>query len=276
MKKTVLITGTSTGFGAATAYNFAEKGWNVIATMRDITMGKELSRLNNVLVTRLDVQDRKSIDAAITLAIEHFGKIDVLINNAGYGQFGIFESISREAILNQFEVNVFGVMDVIKAILPHFRSHKGGTIVNISSGAGAIGFPMASVYSASKFALEGLSEGLRYELASVGIKVKLIEPGGAMKTGFGTRMGSEIAALKPAEEYIPFLTRIGKLYGGMEGNSDPDAVEKVVAAIYDAALDNTHQLRYTPTNDIAPILKARRSTSEQAYQSFTDSLFLGE
>lgn len=275
MKKTVLITGTSSGFGAAATHFFSEKGWNVVATMRDTSAGKELSKLNNVLVTKLDVQNRKSIDAAITFGIERFGKIDVLVNNAGYGQFGVFESISREAILKQFEVNVFGVMDTIRAILPHFRANKGGSIINVSSGAGAIGFPMASVYSSSKFALEGLSEGLRYELESLGIKVKVIEPGGAVKTGFAARMGSEVAALKPIEDYVPFLSRISKMYAGMEGNSDADAIEKVVAAIYEASNDTTTRLRYAPTNDIAPLLEARRGKSEKEWQALTDNIFIG-
>ncbi|WP_142684919.1 SDR family oxidoreductase [Chitinophaga polysaccharea] len=273
MKKTVLITGTSSGFGAAAANFFVNHGWNVIATMRDISKAGDLQNSKDVLIEKLDVQDNTTIDSTIATGIEHFGKIDVVVNNAGYGLFGVFESASRDAIQQQFEVNVFGAMDVVRAILPHFRANRSGTIINISSGAGVIGFPMASIYSSSKFALEGWSEGLRYELASLGIKVKIIEPGGAGATKFMQRVGGEAGRLQYIEDYLPFLEHTGAMYGGMQGNSDPDAVDKVVDAIYTAATDNTDQLRYTPTNDIKPILDARRSTSEAEYHTFTRSIF---
>lgn len=274
MNKTVLITGTSSGFGAATANHFAQKGWNVIATMRDISKAENLDKSDNIFVTKLDVQDRETIDSAIAAGIERFGEIDVVVNNAGYGLFGVFESVSNEAIKEQFDVNVFGAMDVTKAILPHFRSNKAGVLINISSGAGAIGFPMASVYSSSKFALEGWSEGLRYELGSLGIRVKIIEPGGAVKTGFVNRMGGESAGLKLIDNYIPFLEQIGKFYAGMASTSDVDAIERVVAAIFEAATDNSDRLRYTPTTDILPLLEARRNTSEEKYLELTNNLFV--
>lgn len=274
MNKTVLITGTSSGFGAATANHFAQKGWNVIATMRDISKAENLDKSDNIFVTKLDVQDRETIDSAIAAGIERFGEIDVVVNNAGYGLFGVFESVSNEAIKEQFDVNVFGAMDVTKAILPHFRNNKAGVLINISSGAGAIGFPMASVYSSSKFALEGWSEGLRYELGSLGIRVKIIEPGGAVKTGFVNRMGGESAGLKLIDNYIPFLEQIGKFYAGMASTSDVDAIERVVAAIFEAATDNSDRLRYTPTTDILPLLEARRNTSEEKYLELTNNLFV--
>lgn len=274
MKQTVLITGTSSGFGAAAARYFAEKGWNVIATMRDTGKAGDLGHMSNVFITKLDVQVAETIDAAIAAGIERFGRIDVIVNNAGYGLFGIFEGVSREAIQQQFDVNVFGAMDVTRAILPHFRANHAGTIINISSGAGAIGFPMASIYSASKFALEGFSEGLRYELASLGIKVKVIEPGGALKTGFQARVGGESGNMQLIEDYFPFLNRISALYGGMQDAADEDAVEKVAATIFEAAVDESDRLRYMPTNDIQPILDARRGTSEQDYHAFTNSLFV--
>jgi len=273
MNKTVLITGTSSGFGASAANYFAEKGWNVIATMRDTSKAAVFKNSTNLFITKLDVEDTASIQSAIDAGIERFGKIDVLVNNAGYGLFGIFESASREAIQNQFAVNVFGAMDVTRAILPHFRENKSGVVINVSSGAGAIGFPMASIYSSSKFALEGWSEGLRYELASLGIKVKVIEPGGAPKTGFLNRVGGESAGLQLISDYVPFLEQTGKMFQSMASTSDEDAVEKVVSAIYESATDDNARLRYSPTQDIQPILNARRSSSEEAYQQFTDSIF---
>jgi NAD(P)-dependent dehydrogenase (short-subunit alcohol dehydrogenase family) len=272
MNKTVLITGTSSGFGASATNYFAAKGWNVIATMRDTSKSAGFGS-ENIFVTKLDVEDPASINEAIQAGTERFGKIDVLVNNAGYGLFGAFESVSADAIQNQFSVNVFGAMDVTRAILPHFRENKSGVIINVSSGAGAIGFPMASVYSSSKFALEGWSEGLRYELGSLGIKVKVIEPGGAPQTSFLDRVGGESTGLQLVNDYLPFLEQTGKMFQAMAETADVDAVEKVVAAIYEAATDQTSRLRYAPTTDIQPILDARRGTSEEAYQKFTDTIF---
>jgi NAD(P)-dependent dehydrogenase (short-subunit alcohol dehydrogenase family) len=165
MKKTVLITGTSSGFGKVTAKLFARNGWHVVATMRNPGEQTDLVDTNDVMVTRLDLRDRESIGQAIEAGITRFGTIDVLINNAGFGLFGVFEATSREKIQEQFDVNVFGVMDVTRAILPHFRKNKGGLIINVSSGAGIFALPMISLYCASKFALEGFSESLSYELA---------------------------------------------------------------------------------------------------------------
>ncbi|SIT13751.1 SDR family oxidoreductase [Insolitispirillum peregrinum] len=274
MSQTVLITGTSSGFGKAAGRRFASEGWNVIATMRNPEAGQALAGLENVLVTRLDVEDRASIDSAITAGIARFGRIDVVLNNAGYGLFGIFEGVSREAVQQQFDVNVFGAMDVVRAVLPHLRANRAGTIINVSSGAGAIGFPMASVYSASKFALEGWSEALSYELGSLGIKVKIIEPGGAPQTNFMARMGGETATVEPISDYVPFLDQIGQVYGGMAEAADADAVEKVIAAIHEAATDGTDRLRYAPTNDIAPLLTARRGSSEDEYRALTRGMFV--
>lgn len=193
MKKTILITGTSSGFGKATAHLFAHKGWNVIATMRRPEEERELEQLPDVLVTRLDVQDRASIAAAIASGIGRFGRIDAVVNNAGFGLFGLFETTLPEKVVEQFDVNVFGVMHVIRAILPHFRQNKGGMILNIGSGAGVFTLPMISLYCASKFALEGFTEALSYELASQNIIVKMIEPGGVLSTNFGRRSGAEAA-----------------------------------------------------------------------------------
>ncbi|MDN7425390.1 short-chain dehydrogenase/reductase [Burkholderia sp. AU16741] len=191
----------------------------------------------------------------------------------GQRLFAVFEGASDDAIRRQFDVNVFGPMDVVRAILPHFRANGAGTIINVSSGAGAIGFPMASIYSASKFALEGWSEGLSYELSALGIKVKLVEPGGAPQTNFMSRMGAEAAGVQAIDAYEPFLQHVGQLYGGMASTAQPDAVEKVVGAIYAAATDGSDRLRSAPTEDIHPLLNARRSSSEDDYRALTLSLF---
>lgn len=152
MKKTVLITGTSSGIGKAAAKLFARNGWNVVATMRNPATETDLAGLSHLLVTRLNVQDRASIGQAIEAGVARFGRIDTLINNAGFGLFGLFEATSREKIQEQFDVNVFGVMDVTRAILPHLRKNQGGLILNASSGAGIFTLPTISLYHASKFA----------------------------------------------------------------------------------------------------------------------------
>jgi NAD(P)-dependent dehydrogenase (short-subunit alcohol dehydrogenase family) len=252
---------------------FGGRGWNVVATMRDTADAGDLADNNAILVTRLDVADQSSIDPAIAAGIHRFGVVDAVVNNAGYGLFSIFEGTTRAAIQRQFDVNLFGMMDVTRAILPHFRSNGEGTIINVSSGAGVFGAPMASIYSASKFAVEGFSEALWYELAALGIKVKLIEPGGAPGTGFMVRSGAEGSNVPIDFDYSPFLEHISRVYGSMAGGADPDAVLEVAAAIFEAATDGTDRLRYIPTSDVQPIFNARRHTSEEQYQTLVRSLF---
>lgn len=272
MNKTVLITGCSSGFGKTTAQLFASKGWNVVATMRRPEVATELASLSNVLVTRLDVEDRDSIDAAIAAGIERFGRIDTLINNAGFGLFGLFEATSREKIREQFDVNVFGVMDVTRAILPHFRSHKSGQIINVSSGAGVFTLPMISLYCASKFALEGFSEALSFELASQKISVKIVEPGGVVSTDFGNRSGAEAAQAQAIADYDAFSAHTLEVFAGLR-SARLATEENVADVIYQAATDGTDQLRYVATEDIKPLVTARRETSEQAYMALMRSLF---
>jgi NAD(P)-dependent dehydrogenase (short-subunit alcohol dehydrogenase family) len=264
MTRTVLITGASSGFGRATAHVFADRGWNVVATMRVPAAGADLAKRENVFVARLDVQDRSSIEQAIAEGIARFGRIDVLINNAGFGLFGVFESMSREKIQEQFDVNVFGVMDVTRTMLPHFRGNRAGVIVNISSGAGVFGLPMISLYNASKFALEGFSESLSYELLPHNIVVKVVEPGGVLSTRFGARSAAEVSHQAIPKEYDRFIAGATKVFEGMRA-ARLSTEEEVAEAIFAAATDGTTQLRYTPTKDIAPMIKARRETSEEEY-----------
>lgn len=277
MKRTVLITGASSGFGKVTAKLFAKNGWNVVATMRrpqkEQEKEKELIGLGDVLVTRLDVQDRDSIEQAIEAGIARFGRIDALINNAGFGLFGVFEATSREKIQEQFDVNVFGVMDVTRAILPHFRKNKGGLIINVSSGAGIFALPMISLYCASKFALEGFSESLSYELASQNIVVKIVEPGGVVSTNFGKRSGQEALRNASIADYDAFVTRMNAVFAGLRGERRATEAD-VAEVIYEAATDGTNQLRYVATKDILPLVKARRETSEKEYMELMRTRFM--
>jgi NAD(P)-dependent dehydrogenase (short-subunit alcohol dehydrogenase family) len=272
MKKTVLITGTSSGFGKATARHFASEGWNVVATMRSPAEERELSRMDGVLVARLDVQDGTSIAAAIDAGIARFGRIDALVNNAGFGLFGVFEATPQEKVREQFDVNVFGVMEVTRAILPHFRKNRAGVILNIGSGAGIFTLPMLSLYCASKFALEGFTESLSYELASLGIKVKMIEPGGVVSTRFGERSGAEASQNGTIADYDAFAARTQEVFAGLRG-ARLATEEGVAEVIYAAATDGTDRLRYVATEDIKPLVSARRETSEDEYIALMRSRF---
>jgi short-subunit dehydrogenase len=272
MKKVILITGASSGIGKETARYFAGQGWHVIATMRNPEKEKELCLLENVYVTRLDVQNTESIQSAIKLGITQFGHIDVLMNNAGYGQMGIFEATTKTQIINQFEVNLFGVMDTIKIILPHFRERKSGMILNISSGAGKFTLPMLSMYAASKFALEGFSEALSFELSTLNITVKVIEPGGT-QTNFNQTSSETFAHDTNLTEYDPFLAAAGKMFSHMSAGSISSS--RVAEIIFEAATDGTTTLRYAiGSDDFHERLKAREQMSDQDYIEFTRSGFV--
>ncbi|KAI0074183.1 3-oxoacyl-reductase [Panus rudis PR-1116 ss-1] len=268
MTQTVFITGTSSGIGLASAKLFFGKGWNVVATMRAPEKDTELKQLDPacMLVQRLDVQDQSTIESAIQAALNKFGKIDLLINNAGYGQFGVFELLPPEKVKEQFDVNVFGVMNVTRAVLPHFRAQKSGGIINISSGAGIFGLPIMSLYNASKFALEGFTESLAYELAPLNIFVKSVIPhGGVSSTNFGRRNPFSPDELAKAPEYGPFVQKTMEHYRKLIGGIQVSSAE-VAKAIYDAATDGTEKLRYFIGQDNRGFLKARyQTTSDDEY-----------
>jgi len=272
MSKTVLITGCSSGFGHAAALYFARQGWNVIATMRTPKDDGALAGFPNILVSRLDVQDQDSITQAIAGGIERFGSIDAVVNNAGFGLFGVFEAASEEKIQEQFDVNVFGLMRVTRSILPHFRSRRSGTVINVTSGAGVFGLPMISLYTASKFAVEGFSESLSYELAALGITVKVVEPGGVLETGFGARSGAEAQELNPITDYDAFNAAAAKTFAGLRSQRLATS-EDVAKVIFEAATDGSNRLRYVATEDIAPMVKARRETSEDIYMAMMRARF---
>ena len=183
MKKVVIITGASRGFGELIAKKFQKENFQVIATMRNIDSSPILKKLENVDIKRLDVTVKSDIKNVVDYTVKKYGRIDILINNAGYGAFGFLEEASDEEIRNQFNVNYFGLIDCIKGVLPQMRKQKDGVIVNISSIAGRFGLPFTSLYNSSKFAVEGLTECLHYELSLFGIDIKTVAPG-SFRTGF--------------------------------------------------------------------------------------------
>ncbi|GIM88675.1 SDR family oxidoreductase [Paractinoplanes toevensis] len=261
MNETILITGSSSGIGKATAHYFHDRGWNVIATMRRPEHGTELTKLENVLVTRLDVADSDSIAAAVGAGLERFGRIDVLLNNAGYGAYGPLEATPMAKIRRQFDVNVLGLLDTTKAVLPHFRANGRGTVVNISSIGGKVTFPLGTLYHGTKFAVEGLSEALHYELAAVGVAVKIVEPG-FVRTDFGGRSFD----FTNDENLTGYQPLVGAFAAGQEqmatGGDEPEVVAEV---IYRAATDGTDQLRYTAGPYAAELLAGRAATDDATF-----------
>lgn len=263
MTKTILITGTSTGVGAETAMLFAERGWNVVATMRDLGSGQAVEH-HNVLQTHLDVTDKVSIMNAITAGSERFGSIDVVVNNAGFGEFGVFEAIDDAKVRANFDVNVFGVMNVIRAILPRFRERKGGLIVNVSSGGGIIGLPATGIYLSTKFALEGFSESIWFELDALGIVLKLVEPGG-IATPFLTKIAGQAATNIPPDDYLPFVEKINARMAELDWErSSPGDIAEV---IWTSVTDGSRRLRYFHGPGIQHLVDGRHSNNDQDYEA---------
>ncbi|MDI3335541.1 SDR family oxidoreductase [Defluviimonas aestuarii] len=259
--KTILITGASSGIGEATAKHFQATGWNVVATMRNPDSAGDLAGLDNVHVARLDVTDAGSINDAVAAAIDRFGQIDVLLNNAGYGAYGALEAFSMDRIRRQFDTNVIGLMEVTKALLPHMREKRAGTIINISSIGGQITFPLGTLYHGTKFAVEGLSEALHYELEPLGIHVRIVEPG-MIKTNFG---GSsfDFAMDEDLADYAPMAESMGRVFGKLASSpSDPGTVAEV---IWDAANETGHRLRYRAGADAVELLDNRKAQDDSTF-----------
>ena len=263
MNKTIFITGASSGIGKETAKFFQAKDWKVIATMRSPEKEEELTQLSNIQVARLDVTDSRSIHTSMAEGIETFGRIDVLLNNAGYGAYGPLEAFPMENIRRQFNTNVIGLLETTKAILPHFRANKAGTIVNISSIGGQMTFPLGTLYHGTKFAVEGLSEALHYELEPFGVKVKIVEPG-MIRTDFGGR-SFDFMNDKTMEEYQGTVQKLFAHWGSVgEHASEPSVVAKV---IWTAVTDGTGKLRYRAGSDAVALLDNRKAQD--------DALFIG-
>jgi NAD(P)-dependent dehydrogenase (short-subunit alcohol dehydrogenase family) len=250
MTKTVLITGASSGIGRATALYFQKQGWNVVATMRspdkETDRADSLAKLDRLICLKLDVTDHQTIIDAVAETIARFGAIDVLVNNAGYGMLGAFETSTPAQIQRQFATNVFGLMETTRAVLPHFRDRKQGVIVNVASIGGRVAFPLYSLYHSTKWAVEGFSESLQHELLAFNIRVKIVEPG-PIKTDFYER-SAERTSNPDFPAYDEFSDRIlTKLNQIGTTGALPEVVAKT---IYKASTDNSWKLRY-PADPIA-------------------------
>lgn len=260
MSQTILITGCSSGIGRATAEHFFERGWNVAASQRNPANRREDARW---FEPALDVTDEASVHAAVEATISRFGRVDALVNNAGYGLVGTFESMSDAQVRRQFETNVFGLMRMTRALLPHFREMRGGVLVNVSSMGGRLTFPFYSVYHASKWAVDGFSESLAFELGAVGVKVKIIEPG-AIRTDFYQR-SAEFVHNAALSAYGAIVQKgMAKMN---EAGAKGAAPEKVAKAIWAAVTDGSSRLRYVVGADAKGLLALRRIVPDGAYRS---------
>lgn len=247
MQKTIFITGASTGLGKATAKLFQSKGWHVIATMRNPDKETELHTLPNITLLPLDVTNLGQIQSTVQQAIEQHD-IDVVFNNAGYGLVGALEAFTDEQLRKQLDTNLLGVIRVTQAFIPYFREKKNGLFITTTSIGGLLTFPLDSIYHATKWALEGWSEGMSYELALHNIGIKTVAPGG-IKTDFASR--SLDVANHPAYE-----EGLQKLFNLMDPvNFEP--VEWIADVVYEAATDGKSQLRYV-AGEFANQLYAQR------------------
>jgi NAD(P)-dependent dehydrogenase (short-subunit alcohol dehydrogenase family) len=252
-QKVVLITGASSGIGRASVLGFAQAGWRVVATMRQPAKEQELQKIPNVTLLPLDVTSDESVAGAVAAAVDQLGKIDVLLNNAGYGLMGAFEETDLSKIEKQFHTNVFGLMRVTKAVIPYMRKQGSGRIINVSSIGGRIGIPLYSSYHATKFAVEGFTESLSFELKPFGIDVVLIEPG-AIATNF---LGSsaDIVRSVSGSPYKNYFERVFARYEATAGSGSQPS--EVAAKIVRAASVQSPSLR-VPAAGGAPALMALR------------------
>ena len=261
MNKSIVITGASTGIGRATALYFAENGWKVAATMRTPEKETELQTIENISVYKLDVSSLESVEAAYQAIIADFDKVDVVLNNAGYGLMGAFELAGREEVKRQYDVNVIGLFDVTRTFLPHFRANGSGLFINISSVGGKVTFPYMSLYNSTKWAIEGFTESLNYELSQLGIKARIVEPGG-VATDFGGRS----MTMTTSEEILDYDAGVAKFqesYSQSVSNiSQPVDIAKV---IYEAATDESDRVRYIAGDDAKVLIHNRNEVGDEAF-----------
>ena len=267
--KTAFITGASRGIGLATTIKFFNQGWNVIATMRNPTIKSNLLDDKRVLLAEVDVLNNESIEQALKLGNQKFGSIDVVVNNAGFGSSGPLEATSVENIEKQYQVNVIGTLLVVRAALPYFRKQGRGTVCNISSMGGIVCFPFGALYNGSKFAIEGISEALQYELREIGCRIKIIEPG-ATSTDFATSS----FVLNNDETLREYQELVHKLLSFFESKGkESQSPELVAETIFKAATDDQDQLRYVVGSDAEFLIAQRNKLNDLDFREFLLSAF---
>jgi NAD(P)-dependent dehydrogenase (short-subunit alcohol dehydrogenase family) len=268
--KTILITGTSSGLGKAAVQLFHSKGWNVIATMRNLSKAAEFSNLERVKVLPLDITDATQIESTAAAAIA-LGDVDVVLNNAAYGAIGPLESVSDEQLLQQVNTNLLGAIRVTKAFIPHFREKRSGLFINVTSIAGLTTFPLDSLYHAVKWGVEGWSEGMSYELAAFGIGIKTVAPG-YIRTDFGANI--VITNAEPYKELMDqFISVVSSM---MNPEVNGSTAEQIAEVIYEAATDGKDQVHYTAGADSKAMHDRRLEIGAEATRKEMAALYLGK
>ncbi len=272
MAKTIFITGTSTGLGKLTAIHFANKGWNVAATMRSPEKEKELTKFSNVKLFKLDVTQAETATTAVNDAITTFGNVDVVVNNAGIGMYGALELTNDADIEKQFAVNVKGVINVIRAVLPHFRAKRAGQIINISSLMGvSTALPLGSLYNMSKFALEGLTEGLTFELKPLNIGLHLVEPG-----GFGSSFGENVTFSKSEtiKDYDLITGKVSAVLTAATSAEPNSNAQPIVDEIYKLATGKSTAFRTVVGKDAKMVVLLRKMLPIKTFLNLLGKKFL--
>ena len=274
-QKVAVVTGSSSGIGYETALVLARNGFRTYATMRNLEKAKAISDVAkreklSLHTIKLDVTDEKSVNDAIKTIKSDAGRIDVLVNNAGYGLTGSLEDLSMSEIKAQYETNVFGLIRVTQAVLPIMREQKSGIIVNISSIGGKMAIPLQSPYHGTKFAVEGLSESIAYELEPFGIKIVIIEPG-AIKTNFDTGMVVAQKNQNPSSPYYKSMQKLQSSINSVFKNGTPPA--KVAEVILNAITTPNPNLRYTVGEDAALLAQKRKELPDSEFQKLVLEFF---
>jgi NAD(P)-dependent dehydrogenase (short-subunit alcohol dehydrogenase family) len=274
--RVAVVTGSSSGIGFETSILLARNGFYTYATMRNMSRSQPLLDIAKkeslpLDIVPLDLNNDKSVIEAIDRIMQKFGRIDVVVNNAGYGLIGSLEDIPMEEIKTHFEINLFGALRIIQAVLPVMRRQRSGTIVNVSSMGGRIAFPLSSTYSGSKFALEGISESLSYEVEEFGIKIILIEPG-IVRTNFANNIKKIGKTLRPESPYSRLVEiREANRKSMVESRSiTPDVVGKVILK---AITSTNPDLRYVVGNDAAGLLESKQNMTDSEFRKFMTKNF---
>lgn len=276
--KVALVTRSSSGTGFETALLLSKSGFHTYASMRNIGKSKSLAEIVArdklpLQVVQLDVNEDTSVKAAISRIVSEKGRIDVLVNNAGYGLFSPIEDVTLDQVKRQFETNFFGVIRLIMEVLPVMRKQRRGMIVSVGSAGRRVGTPLSSAYNASKFALEGLSESMRYELNEFGINAIIIEPG-VIKTNFVDNLKAADSTFGRESPYGNLIERIIKGFGVfMDNSSSP---ELVAEAILNAITSKEPEIRYLVGDDAESIMKVRKGSSDKEFENWMYESFLLE
>jgi NAD(P)-dependent dehydrogenase (short-subunit alcohol dehydrogenase family) len=266
-ERVAVVTGCSSGIGYESALALARNGFLTYATMRNLANRDTIQSVADkeqlpVRVVQLDITDERSVKSAVESITSEAGRIDVLVNNAGYGLVGPFEDITIGEIKNLYETNIFGALRVTQAVLPTMRRQRSGRIINMSSGAGRFGYPGGSAYVSSKFALEGLSECMAHELEQFGIKVILIEPG-FIRTNFGKNIAVAKRAREPSSPYAKMMQEMQSTFTDLASHAAPASL--VAEKVLEAASKDNPRLRYLAGKDVEQWVAAKKSMSDEEF-----------